>query len=61
MSHNASGRWLQGYTRYSLGADAQPGGEGNNAGIGYLPDEPERQAQPQRDNAQAAIPLLMFR
>ena len=32
---------LQGYALYSLGADAQPGGEGNNADIGYLPDAPE--------------------
>jgi len=31
---------LQGYALYSLGADAQPGGEGNNADIGYLPAEP---------------------
>ena len=30
---------LQGYALYSLGADAQPGGEGNNADIGYLPEE----------------------
>ncbi len=30
---------LQGYALYSLGADAQPGGEGDNADIGYLPAE----------------------
>ncbi len=30
---------LQGYALYSLGADAQPGGEGNNSDIGYLPEE----------------------
>ena len=29
---------LQGYALYSLGADAEQGGEGNNADIGYLPD-----------------------
>ena len=28
---------LQGYALYSLGADSKPGGEGNNADIGYLP------------------------
>ena len=32
---------LQGYALYSLGAAAQPGGEGNNADIGYLPDASE--------------------
>lgn len=31
---------LQGYALYSLGADAQPGGDGNNADIGYLPQAP---------------------
>ena len=30
---------LQGYALYSLGADAERGGEGINADIGYLPEE----------------------
>jgi len=29
---------LQGFALYSLGADSQPGGEGINADIGYLPE-----------------------
>ena len=31
---------LQGFALYSLGADGQPGGEGVNADIGYLPNAP---------------------
>lgn len=31
---------LQGFALYSLGADAKPGGEGVNADVGYLPEQP---------------------